>query len=171
MRHSSCILHQCQRITLSKMDSLYSIQHKCLDFQGAHTALFQGKRDSSAKKGQISPPPPLCGILYNTIIVSPMYIYTLRCCWPKVMIPSSLASQGDCNGGFALLFRQKITIDFIVYKAVHSRVLHRSGQLRVMGTIIHVTCKSYLIPIFVDRMAWWLGPKNMSSETWGWNMM
>ena len=38
------------------------------------------------------------------------------------------------------------------------------------GTIIHVTCRSYLIFIFVDHMASWLRPKNMPSETCCWNM-
>ena len=36
-------------------------------------------------------------------------------------------------------------------------------------TIIHVACRSYLISIFVDLMARWLRPKNMSSETYSWN--
>ena len=38
------------------------------------------------------------------------------------------------------------------------------------GTIINVTCRSYLISIFVDRMARWLRPKNRPSETCDWNM-
>ena len=49
-------------------------------------------------------------------------------------IPSSQAIRGDRNGGYATLFRQRITIDLIVSKAVHSTGPHRSGQLRIIIT-------------------------------------
>ena len=38
----------------------------------------------------------------------------LRCCRPEVTIPSSQVIRGDRNGGSAPLFRQRITIYFIV---------------------------------------------------------
>ena len=51
---------------------------------------------------------------------------------PEMTIPSIQAIQGGCNRGSAPHFRQRIPIDFIVSKAVHSTGLHRLGQLRVM---------------------------------------
>ena len=63
-------------------------------------------------------------------------IISLRCCWPEVTIPSSQVIQGDRNGGSAPLFRQRITIDFIVSKAVHSTGQHRSRQLWVMQQVL-----------------------------------
>ena len=73
-------------------------------------------------------------------------IIVLHCCRPEVTIPSSQAIWGDRNGGSAPLFRQRITIDSIVSKAVHSRGPHRSGQLCVMGYELYlaaVPCVGY----------------------------
>ena len=82
----------------------------------------------------------------------------LRCCQPEVVIPSSQASQGGSNRGSAPLFRQRITIDFIVSKAVHSRGSHGLTQLCVMGCLLWVQSVTFLkfcLRLFGDLCVKW----------------
>ena len=76
-----------------------------------------------------------------------MFFVTLRCCRPEVTIPFSWARGRDRGGGgSAQHFRQKIKIDFIASKAVHSRGPHGSGEFRVM---FHATLNKVLPLIFI----------------------
>ena len=72
--------------------------------------------------------------IYTTAIYRAYTV--LRRCRHEVTIASSQAIWGDLKGGSAPHFRQRITIDFIVSKAVHSRGPHRSRQLLVMGNCV-----------------------------------
>ena len=57
---------------------------------------------------------------YNTAGQNEVFNW-LCCCRPEVTIPFRSASGGDHDRGSVPYFRQKITIDFIVSKVVHSR--------------------------------------------------
>ena len=80
-------------------------------------------------------------------------IYTLRFCRPEPWgdNPLLLGERRGSRLGSATHFRQKITIDLIVSKAVHSRGLHGPGQLHVMFYRLRLSANvlSYtFIPIY-----------------------